>query len=63
MNGKVFMQDGAPAHYANTPRSTLRKKEIEVLTWHPESPDLNPIENLWGIMKSRVKVKLKFAVK
>ncbi len=29
----------------------LTKKEIMLLDWAPKSPDLNPIEHFWGIMK------------
>jgi transposase len=32
----------------------LKKKKVKVLDWPGNSPDLNPIENLWEEMKNKV---------
>ena len=50
----IFQQDGAPAHTAKSVKAFLAQEGIEVLDWPGNSPDLNPIENLWAIMKSRM---------
>lgn len=49
-----FQQDNAPVHVSKSTRAWLGRNNIELLEWPPCSPDLNPIENLWGIIVHRV---------
>ena len=49
----IFMENGAPCHRSKLVTIFL-KKEVKVLDWPGNSPDLNPIENLWTVMKDKV---------
>ncbi|KAJ8342195.1 hypothetical protein SKAU_G00321230 [Synaphobranchus kaupii] len=51
----IFQQDLAPAHTARTTNTWFNNHAITVLDWPANSPDLNPIENLWGIVKRNMR--------
>ncbi|KAK3557198.1 hypothetical protein QTP70_024674 [Hemibagrus guttatus] len=53
----IFQQDLAPAHTAKSTKSWLNDHGVGVLDWPANSPDLNPIENIWGIVKRKMRNK------
>ena len=50
----IFQQDHAPIHASYFMRGWFDASGLLALEWPPRSPDLNPIENLWGWMARRV---------
>jgi hypothetical protein len=48
----VFQQDGAPSHHVKSTLAWLNYNGIDIFPHPPSSPDMSPIEPLWGRLKS-----------
>ena len=48
----IIIRDNASYHCSQQTKEWIKKNKVkEILDWPPNSPDLNPIENVWGIIK------------
>lgn len=53
----VFQDDNASCHRAKCVRDFLADRQIATMDWPANSPDLNPIENMWMKLKKLVQAK------
>jgi transposase len=50
----MFQQDNAPIHKARRTMAYLNQQTFQTMEWPPSSPDMNPIEHLWAVLKKEL---------
>lgn len=52
-NGDFTIQDNAPCHPAKSVKGFSPSQNITDLPWPPKSPNINPIETGWSVLKQK----------
>ena len=50
----IFQQDNSPIHKAHRTMDYLNQQTFQTMEWPPHSPDMNPIEHLWAVLKKEL---------
>jgi transposase len=53
--GQVVVMDNCSIHKSEKVRELIESVDCRLIYLPPYSPDLNPIENYWAVMKSNIK--------
>lgn len=56
-HGWILQEDNDPKHRSRLCTSWKEQNGITTLDWPSQSPDANPIENVWSLMKTKLKGK------
>ena len=57
LNEFIYQHDNDPKHTSKLIKKFFINKNIPVLNWPSQSPDLNQIEHIWAYMKSQIRGK------
>jgi len=53
-----LQQDNDPKHTSRVAKAFITDNRVNVIEWPSNSPDLNPIENMWHLVKNNVEKRM-----